>query len=67
MKVLTQINIKTTFLVVLLRKLFVLMIDLLNLFAVVYRGENVAYKFIKVIIKEYKYCRNTMNKDFQKI
>ena len=66
MKVLTQINIKITFLVVLLRKLFVLMIDLLNLFAVVHRGENVAYEFIKAIIKEYKYCRKVMNKHFQK-
>ena len=31
---------------------------------VVYRGENVAYEFIKVILKKYKYCRKVMNKHF---
>ena len=29
---------------------------------VVYRGENAAYEFIKVILKEYKYCRKVINK-----
>ena len=24
---------------------------------IVYRGENAAYKFIKSILKEYKYCK----------
>ena len=33
---------------------------------VVYRGENSAYKFIKVIFKEYKYCKRVMNKRFNK-
>ena len=27
---------------------------------VVYRGENAAYKFIKTILKEYKYCKKVM-------
>ena len=33
---------------------------------VVYRGENAAYEFIKAILKEYKYCRKVMNKNFNK-
>ena len=33
---------------------------------VVYRGENVAYEFIKAIPKEYKYCKKVMNKHFNK-
>ena len=33
---------------------------------VVYRGENAAYEFIKVILKKYKYCRKIMNKHFNK-
>ena len=33
---------------------------------VVYRGENSAYKFIKVILKVYKYCKKVMNKRFNK-
>ena len=33
---------------------------------VVYRGENAAYEFIKAILKEHKYCRNVMNKHFNK-
>ena len=33
---------------------------------VVYRGENAAYEFIKAILKEYKYCKNLMNKHFNK-
>ena len=28
---------------------------------VIYRGENAAYKFIKAILKEYKYCKKIMN------
>ena len=28
---------------------------------VVYRGENAAYKFIKALLKEYKYCKKVMN------
>ena len=33
---------------------------------VVYRGENAACKFIKAILKEYKYCRKLINKHFNK-
>ena len=33
---------------------------------VVYRGGNVAYEFIKAILKEYKYCTKGMNKHFNK-
>ena len=33
---------------------------------VVYRGENAAYEFIKAILKEHKYCRKIMNKQFDK-
>ena len=33
---------------------------------VVYRGENVAYEFIKAILKEYKYCKKIMKKHFNK-
>ena len=33
---------------------------------VVYRGRNAAYEFIKVILKEYKYCRKAMNKHFNR-
>ena len=47
-------NIKITFLVVLLTKLFVLMIGFTKPI-VVFRGENAAYEFIKAILKEYKY------------
>ena len=34
---------------------------------VVYRGENAAYGFIKVILKEYKYLKKVINKHFNKI
>ena len=33
---------------------------------VVYRGENVAYEFIKAVPKEYKYCKKVINKHFDK-
>ena len=33
---------------------------------VVYGGENAAYEFIKVILKEYKYCKKVMNKYLNK-
>ena len=33
---------------------------------VVYRGEHAAYKFIKSILEEHKYCRKIMNKHFNK-
>ena len=64
MKVLTQENIKITFLVVLLTKLFALIKGLLSQFLFI--GENAAYEFIKAILKEYKYCKKVMNKHFNK-
>ena len=33
---------------------------------VVYRGENAADEFIKVILKEYKYCKKVIKKHFNK-
>ena len=33
---------------------------------VIYRGENAAYEFIKVILKQYEYCRKLMKKHFNK-
>ena len=33
---------------------------------VVYRGENAAYEFIKAILKNNKYCRKVINKQFNK-
>ena len=32
--------------------------------SVIDRGENAAYEFIKLILKEYKYCKKVMNKHF---
>ena len=32
----------------------------------VFRGKNAAYKFIKAVLKEYKYCRKIMKKHFNK-
>ena len=59
MKVLTQKNIKITSLVVLLTSLFVMNF-------LVFRGENIAFKFIEAILKEYKYCKKVMKKHFNK-
>ena len=59
MKVLTQKNIKITSLVVLLTSLFVM-----NL--LVFRGENIAFKFIEAILKENKYCKKVMKKHFNR-
>ena len=33
---------------------------------VLYKGENVAYKFIKAILEEYEYCKKVMKKHFNK-
>ena len=63
MKVLTQKNIKITFLVVLLT---VVCIDNRFSKAIVFRGENAAYEFIKAILKEYEYCKKVMKKHFNK-
>ena len=40
--------------------------DRFSKFIVVYRGENAAYKFIRAILKEYKYCKKIMKKHFNK-
>ena len=45
---------------------FVCVDDRLTKPIIVYRGENAADKFIKAILKEYKYCRKVMNKHFNK-
>ena len=62
MKVLTQKNIKIIFFVVLLIKFCA--DDKFTKRIVVYRGENASFEFIKAILKEYKYYRKVMNKDF---
>ena len=64
MKVLTQKNIMSMFLVVILIKLFVLIINSRSI--VVYRDENAAYKFIKAILEEHKYCKKIMKNEFNK-
>ena len=55
MRILTQRNIKITFLVVLLIKPIV-----------VFGDENADYEFIKTILKEFKYCKKVMKKHFNK-
>ena len=40
--------------------------DRFNKRIVVYRGENVAYEFIKVILEEYKYCKKIVKEHFNK-
>ena len=61
MKVLTQRNIKITFLVVLL-----CVDDKFTKAIVVFREENTAYEFVKAILKEYEYCKKVMKKHFNK-
>ena len=64
-KVLTQKNIKITFLVVLLIKLFALN-DRFRKPIILSSGENAAYEFIKAILKEYEDCKKVMKKHFKK-
>ena len=33
---------------------------------VLYRGENVVYKFIEAILKKYNYCKKGINEHFNK-
>ena len=67
MKVSTQKNIKFKFLVVLLTSVFVLMIDLLDqLTIVIFRGEDAAYEFVKVILEEYEPCKKVIKKYLNK-
>ena len=61
MKVLTQRNIKITFLVVLL-----CVDDKFTKAIVVFREENAAYEFVKAILKKYEYCKKVMKKHFNK-
>ena len=63
MKVLIQKNIRTIFLVVLLIKFFVLMIDLVNQLLYI----EAAYEFIKAVLEEYKYYKKIINKILIKI
>ena len=51
-----QKNIKTTFVPVLLIKLFVLVINLVKQ-VVLYIGKNAVYRFIEAILEEYDYCK----------
>ena len=59
-------NIKITFLVVFAYKL-VCVDDEVTKPATVIRGENVAYKFIEAILKEYQYCKKVMKNSLTKI
>ena len=65
MKGSTQKNIKITVLVVLLTNLFCVD-DEFTKPIVVFRGENAAYEFIKVILKEFEYCKKLIKKHFNK-
>ena len=56
---------KTTFLVVLLIRLFVLMINLVKMLCCI-EGKNAVFKFIVFILREYDYCRKVMKKYFNK-
>ena len=40
--------------------------DKFNKTIVVFRGKNVAYEFIKAIVKEFEYCKRVMKKHFNK-
>ena len=66
MKFLTKKNINITFLVDHIPYKVVCIDDRFTKPIVIYRGENVAYEFIKVILKTYKYCKKVMNKHFNK-
>ena len=65
MTVITQKNIKISFLVVFLTSLFVLVINLPRP-KIVFKGENAAYEFIKTILKDCEYCKKVMKKHFNK-
>ena len=57
MKGLTQKNIKITFLCI---------DNMFHKWAVVFRGKNAAYEFIKAILREYEYCKKVMKKHLSK-
>ena len=61
----TQKNTKTTFLAVLLIKLFVLIINSVkNLFFT--EEKNALYRFIEAVLNEYDYCKKMIKKHFNK-
>ena len=60
----TKKNIKTTFLAVLLIRLFVLI--KFSKKNVTYRGKNTVYRFIEAILNEYDYCKKMIKKHFYK-
>ena len=66
MKVLTQKNIKITFLVVFANKL-ICVDDRFSELIIVFRGENGDFKFIKAILKEYEYCKKVIKNTSTKI
>ena len=66
MKVLTQKNIKITFLVVFANKL-ICVDDRFSELIIVFRGENGAFKFIKAILKECEYCKKVIKNTSTKI
>ena len=49
--------------VVMLITLFVLMIDLVS--QLLFKGEDAAYKFIKAILEEHKYCKKYHERSIQ--
>ena len=60
----TEKNTKIMFLVVLLIKQFVLIINIVK--KKLYRGKDAVNKIIKSILKEYNYCRSVGKKHFNK-
>ena len=65
MKVLTQKNIKDHVPCSFAYKV-VCVDDRFTKSTVVFRGENVAYEFIKAILKEYKYCKKSNERTLNK-
>ena len=43
---------------------FVCVDDKFSKLIVVFKGENVAFRFIEVILKEFEYCKKVMKKHF---
>ena len=66
MKVLTQKNIKITFLVKLQAYKLACVDDKFTKPIVVLRGTNAAYDFIKAIFKEYQYCKKVIKNTLTK-
>ena len=66
MNVLTQKNIKITFLPCSFAYKLVCVVDKFTKPIVVFSSENAAYEFIKAILKEYEYCNKVMKKHLNK-